>query len=177
MRIAVTYDNGNIGQHFGHTEEFKIYEIDDCAVAESEVVSTGGLGHGFLAGFLASKAVNILICGGMGEHAKVALKEAAIKVVAGAEGNADEAVAAYLDGTLKTKNLHDHSHEGGCCGGHDHEHEHEHEHHDHEHEHHHEGGCCGGHDHEHEHEHHHHDHDHEHEHHHHEGGCCGHHNH
>ena len=167
MKIAVTYENGNIFQHFGHSEAFKIYEIDDCTISTSEVVATEGAGHGLLAGFLVEKGVKILICGGIGDGAKHALADAKIKVVAGAEGNADEAVAAYLDGSLKTKELHDHSHEGGCCGDHDHGHEH----HDHEHHHGHEHGCCGEHDH-HEHAHHEHEHHHDHEH-----GCCGGHNH
>jgi hypothetical protein len=29
MKIAVTYENGMIFQHFGHTEQFKIYETEN----------------------------------------------------------------------------------------------------------------------------------------------------
>ena len=52
MKIAVAYENGRVFQHFGHTEEFKIYEIDNDEIISSEVVSTNGQGHSALAGFL-----------------------------------------------------------------------------------------------------------------------------
>ena len=52
MKIAVTYENGEIFQHFGHTEAFKIYDIADGKVVSAEVVDTNGSGHGALAGFL-----------------------------------------------------------------------------------------------------------------------------
>ena len=29
MKIAVTYDNGNVFQHFGKTENFKVYELNE----------------------------------------------------------------------------------------------------------------------------------------------------
>lgn len=66
MKIAVTYENGQIFQHFGHTEQFKIYEIDGDRIVASEVVDTNGSGHGALAGFLMQHGVNTLICGGIG---------------------------------------------------------------------------------------------------------------
>ena len=61
MRIAVTYENGNIFQHFGHTEQFKIYDIENNAVVKSEVKNTMGAGHGALAGFLKDNDVDVLI--------------------------------------------------------------------------------------------------------------------
>ena len=61
MRIAVTYENGNIFQHFGHTEFFKLYDIEGGKVVTSEVVSTNGSGHGALAGFLQANGADILI--------------------------------------------------------------------------------------------------------------------
>lgn len=53
MRIAVTYENGQIFQHFGHTAEFKLYDIADGKITGEQIVSTNGSGHGALAGFLA----------------------------------------------------------------------------------------------------------------------------
>ena len=50
MRIAVTYENGQIFQHFGHTGQFKVYDIEENRVASSEIVDTNGQGHGALAG-------------------------------------------------------------------------------------------------------------------------------
>lgn len=129
MRIAVTYENGQIFQHFGHTAEFKVYDIQDGKVASSEVVSTNGSGHGALAGVLTALNADILICGGIGGGAQMALASAGVKLYGGVSGDADKAVEAYLAGELdydpNVKCDHHgegHSHEGGCgshgCGGH-----------------------------------------------------------
>ena len=96
MKIAVTYDNGNVFQHFGRTESFKVYEIEDGKVVSSEVIGSDGIGHGALAGLLAGHDIQVLICGGLGGGALNALKNAGIEVCAGASGNADEAVEAFL---------------------------------------------------------------------------------
>ena len=96
MKIAVTYENGQVFQHFGHTERFKIYEVEDGAVTASQVVDTAGSGHGALAGFLRERGVQTLICGGIGGGAQTALAEAGIKLYGGVTGSADDAVAAFL---------------------------------------------------------------------------------
>ena len=83
MKIAVTYDNGEIFQHFGHTEQFKLYDIENGKVTDSEVVGTNGSGHGALAGFLAQHQVQVLICGGIGGGAQNALAQAGIKLFGG----------------------------------------------------------------------------------------------
>ncbi|MCR5215775.1 MAG: peptidylprolyl isomerase, partial [Lachnospiraceae bacterium] len=100
MRVAVTYDQGNVFGHFGRTEQFKVYDIEDGKVVSSEVVGTNGTGHGALAGLLMEGGVNILICGGIGGGAMMALDSVGIKVYAGASGNTDECVAQLLAGTL-----------------------------------------------------------------------------
>lgn len=129
MKIAVTYDNGNVFQHFGKTEFFKVYEVEDQKIVSSEVISSNGTGHGALAGILADQKVEVLICGGIGGGAQAALKEAGIELCAGAQGNVDEAVEAYLKGELISTGAncnHHHDHEeghscgdscGGSCGG------------------------------------------------------------
>ena len=122
MRIAVTYENGEIFQHFGHTEHFKFYEVEDGKVTTSQVVDTNGSGHGALAGLLAEHQVDVLICGGIGGGAQAALAEANIRLIGGVQGNADEAVQAFLNGTLAfDPNVHctHHDHgEGHSCGSH-----------------------------------------------------------
>ncbi len=100
MKIAVTYENGQIFQHFGHTAQFKIYTIADGKVQSSEVVDTNGSGHGALAGFLMRQGVTTLICGGIGGGAQTALAMAGIKLYGGASGSADDAVNALLEGKL-----------------------------------------------------------------------------
>ena len=136
-KIAVTYENGEVFQHFGHTEQFKVYEVSDGKVTASEVVDTNGNGHGALAGFLKERGVDTLVCGGIGPGAQNALGDAGIRLYAGVTGNADEAVEALLGGTLRfsenaTCDHHGHG-EGHSCGGHGHGHG--------------EGHGCGGHGH------------------------------
>ena len=98
MKIAVTYDNGNVFQHFGKTENFKVYEVEDDKVVSSEVIGSNGTGHGALAGLLAEQGIDVLICGGIGGGAQTALAEAGIQLCSGAQGNTDEVVEAYLKG-------------------------------------------------------------------------------
>lgn len=100
MKIAVTYENGQVFQHFGHTSEFKIYEVEDGKVVSANIVPTGGKGHGSLAGFLKDAGVETLICGGIGGGAKTALAEMDIKLLPGVTGNADEQVQHLLTGDL-----------------------------------------------------------------------------
>ena len=83
MKIAVTYENGQIFQHFGHTEMFKIYQIEENKVTGTDVVDTNGSGHGALAGFLKEKGVDTLICGGIGGGAQNALAEMGIRLYGG----------------------------------------------------------------------------------------------
>ena len=131
MKIAVTYDNGNIFQHFGRTEFFKVYEVEDDKVASSEVIGSNGVGHGALAGLLSDQSVDVLICGGIGGGAQAALAEAGVELCSGAEGDADQAVEAYLKGELVSTGAncdHHHHEEGHSCGDHG------------------EGHSCGGHE-------------------------------
>lgn len=128
MKIAVTYEDGQVFQHFGHTAQFKLYETDGGRIISSQVVDTNGSGHGALAGFLKGHGVETLICGGIGGGARTALAEAGIQLYPGASGDADAQVESLLAGNLKfdpdTQCTHHDSHEhGGChshgeCGGH-----------------------------------------------------------
>ena len=128
MKIAVTYENGQIFQHFGHTEQMKIYTVENNEIVSTQVISTNGSGHGALAGFLRHHAVDILICGGIGGGAQMALADAGIKLYGGCSGDADLAVQNLLNNTLMyNPNVQCSHHEGGhdCdhdCGSHgDHE--------------------------------------------------------
>jgi len=123
MKIAVTYENGQIFQHFGHTEQFKIYTAEDGKIINSEVIDTNGSGHGALAELLASLGVDSLICGGIGGGAQMALAEAGIKLFGGVSGDCDAAANALLSGTLGFNpnvkcDHHDHHGEGHTCGDH-----------------------------------------------------------
>lgn len=130
MKIAATYENGQIFQHFGHTEKFKVYDVQDGKFVSAEVVDTNGSGHGALAGVLKDLGVDTLICGGIGGGAQMALAEAGIKLYGGVSGDADTAVNELIAGSLNFNpdvkcNHHGeehHHHEGGCgshgCGSH-----------------------------------------------------------
>ena len=122
MKIAVTYDNGEVFQHFGKTESFKIYNVEDNTVVSSEIIGSNGTGHGALAGLLAEQGINVLICGGIGGGAQAALTEAGIELCAGAQGNTDQVVEAYLKGELESSGVncdHHHHEEGHSCGDHE----------------------------------------------------------
>ena len=130
MKIAATYDNGNIFQHFGKTEFFKVYEVEDNKVVSSEVIISNGTGHGALAGLLAEQGISVLICGGIGGGAQSALAEAGIELCSGAQGDADTAVD-YLKGELVSSGVncdHHHHEDGHSCGSHE------------------DGHSCGGHE-------------------------------
>jgi len=101
MRIAVPYENGEIFQHFGHTERFKLYDLADGKITAEQVVPAGGSGHGALAGFLKAVQADVLICGGIGMGAKNALAEAGIRLYGGVSGPADAAVRALAEGKLQ----------------------------------------------------------------------------
>ncbi|MEG0545799.1 MAG: NifB/NifX family molybdenum-iron cluster-binding protein [Oscillospiraceae bacterium] len=125
MKIAVTYDNGQIFQHFGHSEYFKMYETTGSTVQSTEVVSTNGSGHGAIAKFLKDNNVEVLVCGGIGGGAKTALAEAGIKLFGGVSGSADEAVNALIENKLEfnpdvkcTHHDHEHGDEPHTCGDH-----------------------------------------------------------
>lgn len=117
MKIAVTYENGQVFQHFGHTAQMKLYEVENGQIVGEEVADTTGSGHGALAGFLTQRGVDTLICGGIGAGAQAALAQAGIRLCAGVTGDADEAVRALLAGTLNF------STEAHCDHHHDPDHE------------------------------------------------------
>lgn len=123
MKLAVTYENGMVFQHFGHTAQFKIYEIQNGEVISQQVVDTNGSGHGALADFLAQLGVNELICGGIGGGAQNALGMKGIRLMCGVTGDADLAVKSYLENRLQFASFancshHDHDNHGESCGNH-----------------------------------------------------------
>ncbi len=111
MKIAVTYTNEIVEQHFGQAKEFKIYTIEKGEIKNHEVISTEGYEHGTLVDLLTSNNVDTLICGGLGVGAKTLVTQANIKLVPGVQGNADDAVKAYLAEKL------DFDPEASCIGG------------------------------------------------------------
>lgn len=121
MKIAVTYQDGEIFPHFGHTECFKIYEIADNEVKAAALMNSEGSGHGALAGLLEAEGVGTLICGGIGDGARQVLAQAGITLFGGVSGSVDRAVEDFLAGKLAFDP------DAGCADGGEHHHgEHEH---------------------------------------------------
>ena len=126
MKIAVTYENGEIFQHFGHTEQFKVYTVDGNKILSAEVIDTNGSGHGALASVLSQLDVDVLICGGIGGGAQMALAQSGIQLYGGVSGEADTAVEALVSGNLlynpnvqcNHHGEHHHHGEGHNCGSH-----------------------------------------------------------
>lgn len=119
MRIAVTYENGEVFGHFGHTEQFKLYDVKEGKIVQEKIVPTNGSGHGALAGFLADQGVDALICGGIGMGAQNALTAAGIRFYAGVTGSADAAAKALVEGNLSfdpDARCDHHEHHDGDCG-------------------------------------------------------------
>lgn len=100
MKIAVTCEDGKVFQHFGHTSEFAVFDIENGAIVSESRKSSGESGHGALAELLAGEEIDLLICGGIGGGALSALVEAGVAVVGGASGGVRDVVERYLAGTL-----------------------------------------------------------------------------
>ena len=122
MKIAVTCENNEVFQHFGHTPEFAVFTVEDGKVVSKRILSCGGTGHGALAGVLKEGGVDLLICGGIGGGAQMALAEAGVQLIGGASGKVDEVVAAFLKGELSVNpDFQCHHHDGDAghkCGEH-----------------------------------------------------------
>ncbi len=122
MKIAVTEENNEVFQHFGHTRFFVLYDIVDGEIVSRTTLDAEGSGHSALGGFLNENGVDLLICGGIGGGAKKVLAEAGIALVSGVSGDVDAAVHGYLTGKIHddpdaecTHHSHDEP-EGSCHG-------------------------------------------------------------
>ena len=124
MKIAVTYADGQVYQHFGHAAQFKLYTVESGMILDTAVVDATASGHSAMVSYLQRQGVNTVICGGIGGGAQSALTEAGIRFYGGVSGSADAAVQALLDGSLGYDpearcDHHDHAHGAGhTCGEH-----------------------------------------------------------
>jgi predicted Fe-Mo cluster-binding NifX family protein len=127
MRIAVAKTGGVIAPHFGHSEGFEIYEVEENKILSTEFITSPEHRHGAMPDFLGQQNINVLIAGGLGQGAVTKLSERGIDVISGISGHPTDAVRKYVEGSLSSS--------GVPCSGHDHNHDHDH----------HGGGGCGGH--------------------------------
>jgi len=103
MKIATTFKDGQISDHFGRTESFKIYEIEDNKIINSYIIGNDGLSHGSLVSLLVKENVNVLLCGTIGTGAINILNDNNIKCVPGTFGNSDNVINNYLAGNILQK--------------------------------------------------------------------------
>ncbi|MEA4965507.1 MAG: thioredoxin [Oscillospiraceae bacterium] len=121
MKLAIPYFQGQVFQHFGHATQFQIYTVEDGRIASSVTLESPGGGHAAQAAFLLEQGVSAVLCGSIGTGAEEALLGAGITLCSGITGDADEAAARYLEGTLSygegANCEHHHEEEASSCGG------------------------------------------------------------
>ena len=119
MKIAITYEDGMIFQHFGKSPNFLIGSAENKKVISSQVVSTEGSGHSLLIKFLKELNVDTVVCGGIGQGARDGLEAEGINVIAGQSGSADAALHFCANGDLKDNPAGKcNHHHGDSCSNH-----------------------------------------------------------
>lgn len=116
MKIATPCNGTEIWGHFGHCENFMIYDVENGEIVKEESVPNPGHRPGFLPNFLADMGVEVIIAGGMGGGAVDIFNERNVEVVVGASGDSKAAVSAYLKGELESTGAvcHEHKHAHEC---------------------------------------------------------------
>ena len=102
MRIAVPSNGRNICAHFGHCENFNIFDTKEGQIAAENSVPNPGHKPGFLPNFLGDLGVAVIIAGGMGGSAAEIFGQRNIQVITGAQGDARKAAEAYSRGELNS---------------------------------------------------------------------------
>ena len=103
MKIAMPVQGGKLSQHFGHSEQFSLFEIEDQSIRGREDVTPPAHEPGLLPRWLKEHGVSVVIAGGMGHRAQMIFEEAGIEVICGAPSEApDSIVDRYLKGSLET---------------------------------------------------------------------------
>ena len=116
-KIAVASEGNFVTEHFGHCQNFNIYETENGKIVKSESIPNPGHKPGFLPNFLHDLGAEVIISGGMGGGAIEIFEEHNIEVITGASGNCEDCVNAYLAGKLISNgevcNKHEHHDECG----------------------------------------------------------------
>lgn len=102
-RVAVTYFDGKIFKHFGKCKFFKIYDIDNNRITNTNIIPSNGVSHCELVKYIVAQKVSTIICGNMGYPMQVKFNELNIKIIGGVEGDPDNAILQYINGTLVGK--------------------------------------------------------------------------
>lgn len=116
IKIAVASEKEKVTEHFGHCQNFNLFETENDRIVKSESIPNPGHKPGFLPNYLNDIGVNVIISGGMGGGAIEIFNEKGIEVIVGAAGDAKIAAEAYLEGALKSSGsvCHEHQHQDEC---------------------------------------------------------------
>ena len=105
MKIAIPVTEGKLCLHFGHCEQFLLFDVEKSSKTITSTTSVTPPPHepGVLPGWIAEKGVKLVIAGGMGARAVSLFKEQGVDVITGAPaGDPKTVVQTYLDGQLIT---------------------------------------------------------------------------
>lgn len=116
MKIAVASEGNRITEHFGHCENFNIFEVEDNRIIRKESIPNPGHKPGFLPNYLKDLGIDVIVSGGMGGGAIEIFNERGVEVITGAVGDAEEAARQYINGNLASTDsiCNDHIHHGEC---------------------------------------------------------------
>ncbi len=102
MRIAIPLANGKLAMHFGHCEQFGIYDVENGKIVNKQLVTPPPHEPGVIPKFLNEQKVNKIIAGGMGQRAIQFFNDYGIEVIIGAPSKEPEKlIEEYLNGTLQ----------------------------------------------------------------------------
>ncbi len=119
MKIAVASTGAMTTEHFGHCENFNLFDAENGVITKHESIPNPGHKPGFLPNYLGDLGVNVVISGGMGQGAIDIFNMRNIEVITGTTGSAEDCAKRYLAGELQSTGSICHKHEhAGECGGH-----------------------------------------------------------
>jgi predicted Fe-Mo cluster-binding NifX family protein len=117
MKIAVASENQTVTEHFGHCENFQIFDVENNQIVKNESIPNPGHKPGFIPNYLHELGINVIISGGMGGGAIDIFNGHNIEVIVGATGPSKVAAEEYLKGNLKSTGsvCHEHQHHDECA--------------------------------------------------------------
>lgn len=113
MLIAIANSDQKVSPHFGHCEQFTLYDTENRQLTHLE---SPGHEPGMLPLFLKEHGVDLVIAGGMGSRAQNLFAEKGIRVIVGASGAINDVIQHWENNTLTSSGevCSQHNHQGGC---------------------------------------------------------------
>lgn len=114
MKIAIPQNGQMLNQHFGQSKSFLIATIEDDQITDRHEISTDALQHNHagLSSLFKSQGVSLVITGGIGSPALIALQSQGLQVIRGANGAVEDVLQGYLSGRIQDQNVTCSEHKG-----------------------------------------------------------------